>query len=248
MRVRQVKPCPKRIRHLPTVQGTATYRERIALPPNAIFEAVVQDVSRADAPAIEVGRTTVRQPTQVPIPFRITVNPADIDPKRNYSVRGRILVDGKLWFASDMVYPVLMDGASSTVDMLLKRVASSAQEGTTVVGGEVTTYMARNSPGARLYVTFEGSLANRPRLEGTGTETAVVVRSFIDAWPNQNCERSRANASLANRYWRITELAGNPVPPPTGSQREPQLILRDADGKQTYSQPSAATGSRAAIR
>jgi len=117
------------------------------------------------------------------------MNPADIDPKRNYSVRGRILVDGKLWFASDMVYPVLMDGASSKVDMLLKRVASSAQEGTTVVGGEVTT-----------------------------------------------------NASLANRYWRITELAGNPVPPPTGSQREPQLILRDTDGKQTYSATVGCNG------
>ena len=166
---------------LPTVEGTATYREKIALPPNAIFEAVVQDVSRADAPAIEVGRTTVRQPPQVPIPFRITMNPADIDPKRSYSVRARILVDGKPWFTSDMVYPVFMGVTSSKVDMLLKRVASGTQEGATV-------------------------------------------------------------AALANRYWRITELAGNPVAPPTGSQREPQLILRDVDGKQTYSATVGCNG------
>jgi len=158
---------------LPTVEGTATYRERIALPPNAVFEAVVQDVSRADAPAIEIARTTVRQPPQVPIPFRITVNPSDINSKRNYSVRGRILVDGKLWFVSDMVYPVLMDGASSKVDMLLKRVSSSTPVSDT--------------------------------------------------------------SSLGNRYWRITQLAGNPVAPPEASRREPQLILRDVDGKRTYS-------------
>jgi uncharacterized lipoprotein YbaY len=34
-----------------SIQGTATYRERMALPPSAAFEATVEDVSRADAPA-----------------------------------------------------------------------------------------------------------------------------------------------------------------------------------------------------
>src|SRR3990172_1248087 len=33
------------------VTGTASYRERIALPPDAVFEATLEDVSRADAPA-----------------------------------------------------------------------------------------------------------------------------------------------------------------------------------------------------
>jgi uncharacterized lipoprotein YbaY len=32
-----------------TVTGTATYRERIALPAGAVFEAILEDVSRADA-------------------------------------------------------------------------------------------------------------------------------------------------------------------------------------------------------
>ena len=34
------------------VTGTASFRERIAPPPDAAFEAVIEDVSRADAPAI----------------------------------------------------------------------------------------------------------------------------------------------------------------------------------------------------
>ena len=33
------------------IEGTATYRERMALPPGAVFEATLEDVSRADAPA-----------------------------------------------------------------------------------------------------------------------------------------------------------------------------------------------------
>jgi putative lipoprotein len=31
-----------------SIQGTATYRERMALPPSAVFEATLEDVSRAD--------------------------------------------------------------------------------------------------------------------------------------------------------------------------------------------------------
>jgi putative lipoprotein len=36
-------------------------------------------------------------------------------------------------------------------------------------------------------------------------------------------------------YWRITQLSGNRVTPPEASRKEPQLILRDVDGKRTYS-------------
>lgn len=50
-----------------TLEGTATYRERIALPPDAIFEVVLQDVSRADAPA-DVGGARTTPPPDRPIP------------------------------------------------------------------------------------------------------------------------------------------------------------------------------------
>jgi putative lipoprotein len=38
-----------------SVRGSAFYRERIALPPGAVFEASLEDVSRADAPAEVLG-------------------------------------------------------------------------------------------------------------------------------------------------------------------------------------------------
>jgi len=34
-----------------SVKGTARYRERMALPPDAVFEATLEDISKADAPA-----------------------------------------------------------------------------------------------------------------------------------------------------------------------------------------------------
>ena len=42
-----------------SIQGTATYRERMALPPSAVFEATLEDVSRVDAPAETIARTRV---------------------------------------------------------------------------------------------------------------------------------------------------------------------------------------------
>lgn len=108
------------------IEGTAAYRERIALPSNAELEAVLQDVSRADAPAAEIARTTVPNAPNPPIRFKIPYDAAKIDPARRYAVRATIRVGGKLWFTSDTAHPVLTHGAGNTVDILLKRVAEPA--------------------------------------------------------------------------------------------------------------------------
>lgn len=90
---------------------------------------------------------------------------------------------------------------------------------------------ARGAPGAPLYVTFDGSIVSRPRMEGDGTEPTVVIDRFIHAWPGQTCERARADASLTNTYWRIVRLGDRPVSTVDGL-REPHLVLR-AEGDRT---------------
>jgi len=52
-----------------TVRGTATYRERIALPPGAVLEVSLQDVSRADAPSEELGSVRIEDPGNPPFEF-----------------------------------------------------------------------------------------------------------------------------------------------------------------------------------
>jgi copper homeostasis protein (lipoprotein) len=89
-------------------------------------------------------------------------------------------------------------------------------------------------PGAPLYVTFEGEIVDRPKMEGEGVARSVVVSRAINAWPNESCERSRADAALTNTYWRIASLGGEPVTAAAG-RREPFLLLLDAEGKQGYS-------------
>lgn len=96
-------------------------------------------------------------------------------------------------------------------------------------------YMERvSAPGGRLYVTFVGTLADRPGMEeGSGGAPTVVVSSFIDAWPNQSCARSRAHVDLVNTYWRITRLGDQAVVAGDG-RREPHLLLREVDGERSF--------------
>jgi putative lipoprotein len=78
--------------------GTAVYRERLALPPNAIFEALLEDLSKADAASQIISSVRLDNPGQPPIRFHIEFDPQRITEQRSYSVRARITVGGRLWF------------------------------------------------------------------------------------------------------------------------------------------------------
>lgn len=110
------------------ITGTASYLERMALPPGAVFEATLEDVSKADAKSDVIGSARIEKPAS-PIGFAIPYNPARIDQQHRYVVRARILVDGKPILTSDVSYPVLTGGQGREVTMQLSRVSATAQAG-----------------------------------------------------------------------------------------------------------------------
>jgi putative lipoprotein len=108
------------------VTGTVTYRERIALPPDAVIKVQLVDVSRADAPAIVLGeRITHSAGKQVPFSFEIQFDPARIEANYSYAVQARIEQDGQLRFISDRHYAVITRGAPTRVDIVLRSVGTS---------------------------------------------------------------------------------------------------------------------------
>ena len=147
------------------VTGTAAYRERMALPPQAVFEATIEDVSRADAPSIIVGRTRIEAPSAPPIRFSIAYDPARVEAAARYVVRARITLDDRLVFTTATSYPVLGAGAPRHVDVLLRRVdGGAAASGPRRMSG-IYTYQADAgffvdcSSGERLPVAHEGDNA-----------------------------------------------------------------------------------------
>jgi len=146
------------------VHGTATYRERLALPLEAVFEATLEDVSQADAPAAVIGQARIARPGNPPIRFEITYDPAQINASHRYVVLARILVDGKLFFSTDQSYPVLTGGQSNEVSLLLRRAGSAGP-----VSGDA-------GPLGTLPATFAGDL---PCADCPG------IRQQLELFPDQ---------------------------------------------------------------
>ena len=106
------------------VTGTVTYRERVALPPNAVIKVQLLDVSRADAAAERLGEQFIEADgKQVPFSFAIAYDPTEVDERLTYAVRARIEASGLLLFTSDQIHPVITRGAPKHVDLVLKAVA-----------------------------------------------------------------------------------------------------------------------------
>jgi putative lipoprotein len=111
--------------------GTVTYRERIALAPNARVEVRLEDVSQVDAPADEIASQTIAaNGKQVPIPFELRYLPKDITSSHRYTVRASITsADGDLMFTTAMQYPVLTGGAAdqNNVEIVVQRAGGGAR-------------------------------------------------------------------------------------------------------------------------
>jgi putative lipoprotein len=101
------------------IQGSLTYRERIALPAGAKLDIQLVDISIADAPAKVIAKQQIDITSQVPIPFVLDYPKRDIKEGLTYSVSARITHEGQLWFISDRVTPVLTRGRSDQAHLLL---------------------------------------------------------------------------------------------------------------------------------
>jgi putative lipoprotein len=101
------------------VTGTVTYRERIALPANAVVHVELSDVSREDAAAVVISERDLTGAGQVPIPFALPYDAAAIVPGRDYAVRARINVDGRLMFTTETAVRVITGGHPQQIEIVL---------------------------------------------------------------------------------------------------------------------------------
>ncbi|AJO76833.1 MULTISPECIES: YbaY family lipoprotein [Pseudomonas] len=94
-----------------SLDGEVFYLQRIALPPAATLSVSLQDVSLADAPAVVLAEQKGPVKGQVPLPFHLSYDPAQVKPGHRYSVSARIEVAGKLLFITTEHNGVKLDGS-----------------------------------------------------------------------------------------------------------------------------------------
>lgn len=105
-----------------SINGTATFRERTSLPATAVFEAVLEDVSRKGSPPVLLGRTRIEAPGPPPIRFEIPYDGSAVRASGKYAVRGTITVSGRVLMATERAQGVLGPGEGSRVELVLRTV------------------------------------------------------------------------------------------------------------------------------
>lgn len=103
----------------PLVTGAVLYRERIALPPEARLTVRLVDMENMAV----LGEQVVHPTGQVPIPFEIAYDPAQVEAERSYAVQATIDAGGEEMFASPRPVPVITGGYPvHDVEVLVERV------------------------------------------------------------------------------------------------------------------------------
>jgi putative lipoprotein len=109
------------------VSGTVTYRERIALPENA--ELTVQLVELIeDAVAGKVIAEQVVSPAgQIPVPFEIIYDPAELDAGPRVGLKARIAAEGTVLFENSP--PMAVEAAAADgIELTLQKADNAAAE------------------------------------------------------------------------------------------------------------------------
>jgi len=183
-----------------TLRGSATYRERIALPPDAEFEVLIEDIARADAPATVISRQVLAPAGQPPFRFAITYDERSVTPRGRYSLRATVRHQGRLLFTTDTIAPVRLDGGDPPVELLLRRVAGSGSGQRQIVAPlRGTTWRLLMLEGQQVGVSPPPGLpielqllVDKPRIAGSG-----------------GCNRLIGGFSLQGGTLRFSQLASS---------------------------------------
>ncbi|MSQ67510.1 MAG: META domain-containing protein [Gammaproteobacteria bacterium] len=112
------------------ITGQATYRERIALAPDATLEVILEDVSQAAG--VRMADIRLTNPGPSPIAFTLRYDADQIDPTHRYVVRARILAGERLIFITEAASPVLTAGHGQEVALRLRQPPKNAPTALTI--------------------------------------------------------------------------------------------------------------------
>ena len=162
-----------------TIAGGVSYRERIALPRDAVLTVRLSDVSLADAPETVVAEQKIDPAGQVPIQFELKFDPAVVQPNVSYALQARITVDDRLWFINDERYSV--DPLKpEPAQMVLKMVKPSTDAAPTALFD--TTWVAEDINGRGVIDNAQStfSVASDGKVSGRGGCNGYFAQATID--------------------------------------------------------------------
>jgi putative lipoprotein len=171
------------------LRGTVAYRERMALPPGAVIEVKLLDVSLADAPSRTIAETRVSG-RRIPAPWTLRFDNRQIDPRHSYALQARILHRGQLLFITTERHSVFTGGPDKT-DIWVQRVA----------GEEPPPTPAASPIGSWRLTSLSGS--ETP----ASIATTLVIAADGKVSGRGGCNGFGGNATLQGRVIRFSRMA-----------------------------------------
>ena len=101
------------------VTGTVAYREKIAMPEDAVVIVKLEDSSLQDVAATEIGAQVIESPGSVPVSYSVGFDPDEIIDDHTYTVRATISEGDQLLWTTDAAHQVITNGNPLTADLLL---------------------------------------------------------------------------------------------------------------------------------
>lgn len=215
------------------MRGTVAYRERMALPPGAIVEVKLLDVSLADAPARTIAETRVSG-RRIPAPWTLRFDSRQILPRRSYALQARILHRGQLLFITTERHSVLKGGPDNT-DIWVQRVSGDdlppVAAPSPVGGWRLASLGGKDVPGAiatTLEIAEDGKVSGRGGCNGFGGHATIqgrvirlsrIVSTMMACAPDAMAQEQRFLKALERVHrWSIERNSG-------------RLILLDRGGR-----------------
>jgi putative lipoprotein len=108
-----------------TLSGTVTYLNRSMLPPDAVLNVELVDVSLADAPSVRMSSRRYAI-DHVPFAFELAYDPFLIDERYSYAIQAQISQNGKVLYRTTKHYPALTRNAPEQVEIVVDLMPEAA--------------------------------------------------------------------------------------------------------------------------
>ena len=200
-----------------SLRGTAKLFERTVLPANSIFEATLEETGSFGAPANVISTDSRPAAGVSAVNFSIQFSDSQIRPGRRYAVRGRVLVNGQLLFATEQPMAVLASPQDRTVTITLIRptlppAPTAARTPSRAPGNTADTAPA--PPAARAAEQKSDPQASRKELQARAQELGAWAAEGRALQTDRSGARlpiaqEGANVVLEQAYLRLFSAGGS---------------------------------------
>ena len=200
------------------ITGQLSYREKIALPPNAVITLKLEDATVAENPTLVSELRLASGGRQVPFTFQLPFIDSNIKRGRKYVLHAEIRALDQELFHTAQGIPVISNG-SRKVNLVLRRVVPAVAPITDVtwklveLGGKPSMLGTRGSPTLKFdtgnrFAGYTGvnTFSGAYRTSGTSINLNPGAQTLIGASPEMMEQEKNFTAALrdANAY-RVVE-------------------------------------------